>query len=550
MPHRTVSYLTSTSPLTRQSSLSTVSPSVVRHRVSPFKKQNFVPDVVVSPVATPIDTPAPTPAFESNSPLDEPDILSGPPGTVDIITHTHTDNTHDDNHSMDFGTFDLPSIGGFPINTRQRSSSSGTATRVSPPTRTTTAPTGSDSSEVTTEIIRSTELVSSERSNSEEGIEMISRAEADLLANRRVVEALAHERAEVARQHADEINAYAGRLSPLQPSRQTPIDQPTVERSMSTSRLARLSGLVRPQPSTSMPAHQHGRTLKSSTSMISLRSESSRKDSISKRHPDSIESKSGSSSYGSVRIMEHRKYQPNHYLASSTSIGDHSRPSKQIQKTRSTASLSTMSSDDVVERMVHKPMSDATNSNDPGTDIDVISAITRTMIGEWMWKHTRRHVGGGISENKHKRFFWVHPYTRTLYWSATEPGVDNNEAKAKSAFIEAVTSVPSRDQANCSPMSLLIKTTKRDLKLTAPTIDLHDLWLMSLSYLLVRPGSQEDSGASMMEESSMDDGHRSQHSLAGEDSDDSEDLVNIRSCCDGKHDLSTLRRDSHNHHHQ
>jgi hypothetical protein len=32
------------------------------------------------------------------------------------------------------------------------------------------------------------------------------------------------------------------------------------------------------------------------------------------------------------------------------------------------------------------------------------------------------------------------------------------------------------------------------------------------------------------------------------DSDESEDLVNIRQCCDGKHDVSTLSK-HHNHHH-
>jgi hypothetical protein len=70
-------------------------------------------------------------------------------------------------------------------------------------------------------------------------------------------------------------------------------------------------------------------------------------------------------------------------------------------------------------------------SNMP-TNLSVITAITKTMIGEWLWKYTRRTVGGGISEHRHRRFFWVHPYTRTLYWSVAEPGVDGGEALAKS----------------------------------------------------------------------------------------------------------------------
>lgn len=32
------------------------------------------------------------------------------------------------------------------------------------------------------------------------------------------------------------------------------------------------------------------------------------------------------------------------------------------------------------------------------------------------------------------------------------------------------------------------------------------------------------------------------------DSDDSDDLVNIRQCCDGKHDVSTLTRGEHHNH--
>lgn len=61
-----------------------------------------------------------------------------------------------------------------------------------------------------------------------------------------------------------------------------------------------------------------------------------------------------------------------------------------------------------------------------------VSALTRTMIGDWMWKYTRKVVGSGISENKHRRFFWIHPYTQTLYWSSKEPGSNNRQSNTKS----------------------------------------------------------------------------------------------------------------------
>ncbi|CEI85619.1 hypothetical protein RMCBS344292_00078 [Rhizopus microsporus] len=152
--------------------------------------------------------------------------------------------------------------------------------------------------------------------------------------------------------------------------------------------------------------------------------------------------------------------------------------------------------------------------------------------------HTRRYVGGGISENKHRRFFWVHPYTKTLYWSSIEPGVDGSESKAKSAFIEAVVQVPSNNNQEASPMSLLIRTPKRDLKLTAPTLERHEIWFKSLSYLLGRsthahPSTEE----SPAEESQYNNTMQS-----------IKNIVNIRQCCDGKHDVSTLsKKHSHTH---
>lgn len=67
------------------------------------------------------------------------------------------------------------------------------------------------------------------------------------------------------------------------------------------------------------------------------------------------------------------------------------------------------------------------------TDPAIIHAITQTMIGEFLYKYTRRAIGKGHGERRHKRFFWVHPYTRTLYWSSADPGSSNvTESSAKS----------------------------------------------------------------------------------------------------------------------
>ncbi|KAG8719435.1 hypothetical protein FRC08_002820 [Ceratobasidium sp. 394] len=77
-----------------------------------------------------------------------------------------------------------------------------------------------------------------------------------------------------------------------------------------------------------------------------------------------------------------------------------------------------------------------TSSTDPA----VIHAITQTMIGEFLFKYTRKVVGKGHGEKRHKRFFWVHPYTKTLYWSDADPGangvIESSAKSGKSAVLK------------------------------------------------------------------------------------------------------------------
>ncbi|KAI9795842.1 MAG: hypothetical protein M1833_006791 [Piccolia ochrophora] len=127
----------------------------------------------------------------------------------------------------------------------------------------------------------------------------------------------------------------------------------------------------------------------------------------------------------------------------------------------------------------------------PGTDPRMIQAITQTMIGEYLWKYTRKAGRGEMSTNRHRRFFWVHPYTRTLYWSDRDPATAGRaELKAKSVAIEAV-----RVETDDNPMppglhrkSLVIITPGRSVKITATTGQRHETWFNALSYLLLRTG--------------------------------------------------------------
>jgi hypothetical protein len=133
-----------------------------------------------------------------------------------------------------------------------------------------------------------------------------------------------------------------------------------------------------------------------------------------------------------------------------------------------------------------------------GTDPRMIQAITQTMIGEFLWKYTRKAGRGDMSSNRHRRFFWVHPYTRTLYWSSKDPAIAGRaELKAKSVGIEAVQVV-----IDDNPMppglhrkSLVIFTPGRCIKLTATTGQRHETWFNALSYLLLRTGVEGTASA-------------------------------------------------------
>ncbi|KAL9024716.1 MAG: hypothetical protein Q9196_006310 [Gyalolechia fulgens] len=137
------------------------------------------------------------------------------------------------------------------------------------------------------------------------------------------------------------------------------------------------------------------------------------------------------------------------------------------------------------------PMAD--DGADSGTDPRMIQAITQTMIGEFLWKYTRKAGRGEMSNNRHRRFFWVHPYTRTLYWSDRDPATAGRaQMKAKSVAIEAV-----RVVTDDNPMppglhrkSLVVVTPGRSVKFTAQTSQRHETWFNALSYLLLRTGPE------------------------------------------------------------
>lgn len=142
---------------------------------------------------------------------------------------------------------------------------------------------------------------------------------------------------------------------------------------------------------------------------------------------------------------------------------------------------------------IHNGMAMDAHGFGPNTDPRMIQAITQTMIGEYLWKYTRKTGRGELSENRHRRYFWVHPYTRTLYWSDRDPtSGGRGELRAKSVPIEAV-----RVVTDDNPMppglhrkSLIIISPGRSIKFTCTTGQRHETWFNALSYLLLRTNSE------------------------------------------------------------
>jgi predicted nucleic acid-binding Zn-ribbon protein len=134
----------------------------------------------------------------------------------------------------------------------------------------------------------------------------------------------------------------------------------------------------------------------------------------------------------------------------------------------------------------------------PGTDPRMIQALTQTMIGEFLWKYTRKPGRDDFSNTRHRRYFWVHPYTRTLYWSEKDPSsADRSELRAKSVPIESVR-VVTDDNPNPPGLyhkSIIVHTPGRPLKFTAATSQRHETWFNALAYLLQRTDDEDEAAA-------------------------------------------------------
>ena len=120
----------------------------------------------------------------------------------------------------------------------------------------------------------------------------------------------------------------------------------------------------------------------------------------------------------------------------------------------------------------------------------IIAAVTQTIIGEYLYKYYRK-LGPftSVSDTRHERFFWVHPYSMTLYWSPANPVVSDparNQVKAMSILDVQCVNDNNPLPPGIYHKSIIIKSHNKNIKITCPTRQVHNIWYNSLKYLLER----------------------------------------------------------------
>ncbi|EDO14686.1 hypothetical protein Kpol_344p6 [Vanderwaltozyma polyspora DSM 70294] len=184
---------------------------------------------------------------------------------------------------------------------------------------------------------------------------------------------------------------------------------------------------------------------------------------------------------------------PRSHTRSSSKNGNHSEYSSYHGRTPSNTDASVLSrieSGTVNHAYMSQTMNDVVSLPTIASfsEPSMIPALTQTVIGEYLFKYYRR-LGKFGGESRHERYFWIHPYTLTLYWSSSNPVLDNPSAnKTKGVAILGVESVADNNPypVGLYHKSIVVKTESRNVKFTCSTRQRHNIWFNSLRYLLQR----------------------------------------------------------------
>ncbi|KAI9300662.1 meiotic cell cortex C-terminal pleckstrin homology-domain-containing protein [Cunninghamella echinulata] len=133
-----------------------------------------------------------------------------------------------------------------------------------------------------------------------------------------------------------------------------------------------------------------------------------------------------------------------------------------------------------------------------------MKALSHTMIGDWLWKYTNYNANKNNNKNKessdgcskkfyekgkghkkHERYFWLHPYSKILYWSIEKPGNDMNPYNTKSVLIESFHIIDEKKYI------IELQTSHRSLKIQYQHETSYQAWVTSFHYLFGHHHHQE-----------------------------------------------------------
>ncbi|GMM55606.1 Num1 protein [Maudiozyma humilis] len=117
---------------------------------------------------------------------------------------------------------------------------------------------------------------------------------------------------------------------------------------------------------------------------------------------------------------------------------------------------------------------------------NVSAAIAHTVAGEYAYKAYPRLGAFGGGETAHRRFFWVDPRARTLYWAEDKPAGSATGARTKSAAIVTVRSVANAGHGDAAlySKSIVVATRDKEIKFTCASRQRHNMWMNALRYIL------------------------------------------------------------------
>ena len=112
--------------------------------------------------------------------------------------------------------------------------------------------------------------------------------------------------------------------------------------------------------------------------------------------------------------------------------------------------------------------------------------LQQLIVGEVLYKYYGGLNFEGITGGRHRRYFWLRPNTKVIYWHRENPQFFTNfTPAARSITLGTVEEISDRNPLPTAlyHRSIVIHGRERDIKITCPTQARHQVWLAALQYI-------------------------------------------------------------------